>query len=496
MICVLWSRGLGSGVRKTVTRFFCTGANHLANDTPTKHELIEEFESHVANETSRTELHKFAQQFRHRIPEFDSSSLIHLLRTCKTAEYADPAFLESVLQTAQQENPESFTSVEIGFLLNSLVSLHRLTDANSRPVLLPKMQDLCLRLIKHLCHSESLSECSHTTISQLIYSLGVLFRSRESPSREVEFCIKSLNKELCQDHRLQSLSQQDLTCVVYGYRCIGWRQDSVLLLLSREIINRVHGFLGKEISSILLSFGALGYYDERLVISLGIEASGPHRAASLSEQELSNVLHGITQLISHSPALLLKLQPVLEALYFESGSVTRLTKYNKQDLGSLLYDFSKLWKNEYNLQKPWIRNLTSKLVDQTVLLLSSDSTVLSSHSIDVFYACARMQYPHIGLLKHIHRGLRRDGAGRMDLRTVSLLLWGMTRLGSLNGSSFLQLCGRIMELREQGVVLTNRNWVQLTQASQFIQQSDEKVEISPKLKDLLEEASNEERNQT
>lgn len=484
-------RGLLSrSLRLSLRCFVSTGSDQVPIEIPSEHELIDELKIHAQNRTPKAELDRFVQQFQHRIPEFQSTSIAQILYSCKTAEYANSTLLESVLKTAQLRNGVSFNSAEISMILSSLPSLHRLSDPVSSPLLLTQMQELCLELIESLLQAEVLHECPEKTLSILIYSLGVLFKNQD-PRPEVLSCMEALSDELCQDHRLEELSQQTLTSVIYAFSCIGWKQDSILSLLSREIINRAHGFTEKEISSILFSLGNLSFFQEELIITLGIEAAEPRRASRFKEQEICNVLHGITLSSWSNPALLRKLRPALKGLYFETGSFNRIFKYNLQDLASLLNDFAKLSGGDYFSQKPWIQKLMTKLIDRSVFLMSSKSPVFSSHAIEVFYACARMQYPHEGLIECIIEALEQNRIPLSKLKTVSLLLWGLTRLERLTGKSFILLCGRIMELRDQGVTLKSRNWVQITQAAKFIQQSEEKVEISPKLKYLLEEALNE-----
>lgn len=405
--------------------------------------------------------------------------LVDLVGKCRFLEFPKEAWILQLLN-AIDEKASTLEHVQLSSTMHSLAVFVRKSPVSR--LLLIRIQDTAILLAETLC--SNMEGIRERNLANAMYALGILFKNnREGIQNRPRLlkCVQTLSKEIFQERHLLDFSQQGLANVVYAYGCLHWKADAVLIRLGKEIMNRICGFRSQEIANMIFALAKLKFYNEPLILTLAVEAAAPDRATTFTEQELCNILHGLTVL---SPSMSNKFQPIMKRLIYESGSLVRMPKYSDQDISTLVYCIAT------NQQGQKMNNYTTKLMSALLGRFQDPSKKmpLDRELSKILYACARLEYRNEDFLKNAIRNVHERCKEFKMIQSVTVVLWALTKLNALTPVIFINLCKQIIRLRAEGQPLNDQNWVQLTQAIQFTKKLPEKVELDPQIRDLLEEA--------
>jgi len=336
--------------------------------------------------------------------------------------------------------------------------------------------------------SKRADSASLDVLSSVIYGIGVLFKSRPNEFSENErlgACVGRLTEEVCKECNIKSFSNQALSALVYGYSSVGWTPEGVLQRLSDEIKVRLgKDFCSLSICSLIYSLSRMRWFDESLVVALAMESVRLERIKQLSSQEICNVLYGLTRLTPsmQEPE---KLLLVFKILLVQAIDPSRLAKYSKKDLTWLircsveLLEFNKLKDEVRELMESSLLRFTQKV--KTVPKL--DQNVCYA-----LYSCAKFSLQNDEFLNLVDKLIYHQSQRLDSPWTTTLILWSLTSLDRLSHSSLQILCHRLCQLRKEGAIMTKQDWVQLSQSIRYTLKGMDKIELDPRVEDLLEEA--------
>ena len=470
---------------------FCTPAKESVPYNTTVLKQLQGLTSGVGLSSLKLDL--ALKELKDHMSDLSPSSVSILIHRCKVGGHFQPDTIKTLVQAAEEcAKREDFGHTQTASCVQSLACIVRSARGNFTKALEARIQKLTLDLTRSMCSKDRLVGITDKALANTMHGLGVLFKNEVDVMDRnpcLRICVERLTAEICKEHSLVAFTQQGLANIVYAYACLGWRSDFALLRLSREIINRICGFKPQEISTTVLALRKLDFRNEELILTLGVEASSPHRATVFTEQEFCNLLHGLTCLAGSLPDPQ-KFEVIFQRLLFQAASPLRLKKYNAQDLASILQSLVII--DQKFPQKPYLKTLATKLVARFDTLLDDREKTLVRLA-SVLHACAKLELRNLPFLIKVNRHILKSCHMINSAWTVTLLLWGLSSLKALTPNTFIALCERLCTLREKGAEISETNWVQLTQAIQHMERHPESVELTPELKDLLEEALNTQR---
>ncbi len=436
---------------------------------------------------SETKLEKAILDLKQNATALSPRSIAQLMHMCKSNKASFPASISSSLIQAvkKKRKKEKIGDIETATIVHSSACLTRSLKMTSFER--STMADVSLLLTEDLIDSQSLQHVTDRILANVMYGLGVMFKAEDDVCERdprLKKCIVALSKEITQEHHLIAFSQQGLANIVYAYGCLKFKSEFVLLRLSREIINRISGFQSSEIAYMILALSKLNYFQEDLIVTLGIEAVSNHHMQRFTQQDVCHIILGM-QTMAAGLLSDAKVRPILQKLYREASSTQRLAKFNLHDASTLLHCVVVQKRNKDLL--PAGEVLVQRLMERVLIYMGRKPQLTKNLSM-ILYNCAKLKLKNDIFLKRMTSSIVKNCQALVSPWNITLLLWSLAELDTLPSDVFLSLCRRLCDLRQEGAPLADRNWVQLTRAAQFMEESREAARLEPRIKDLLEEA--------
>ena len=443
----------------------------------------------LSNENSfcETKLEKTTLDLKQNSAALSPRSIAQLMHICKSNNTTFPSSVVSLLIQAvkKKRKEESIGEIETATIVHSSACLIR--SSKMTPHERSTMAEVALLLTEDLIESQRLQSVTDRILANVMYGLGVMFKAEDDVCERhprLKRCIVALSKEISREHHLVAFAQQGLANILYAYGCLKFKSEFVLVRLSREIIHRICGFQSSEIAYMILALSKLNYLHEDLIVTLGIEAVGSHRMQHFTEQDICHILLGM-QTMAAGLRSDVKIRPILLKLFREALSRQRIEKFNCHDISTLLHCIV-VQKKNMDLS-PGMEMLVHRLLDRLLILIGRRPRLSKNLSM-VLYNCAKMKLKHDKFLRIATSCIAKDSWALSSPWNITLLLWSLAELDALSSDIFLSLCRRLCDMRQEGIPLRDSNWVQLTRAAQYMEQSREAAHLDPRIKDLLEEA--------
>lgn len=407
---------------------------------------------------STGDLDAVANGIAHRADELDAYAIANVFCSCKMRKYSNASLVNALVDRIVGGNLyEEFDAIQIGMTIQSLGVLSKTTVRSEGLSLGKNVKLVCILLASQLSF---MKDVNNQVLSNVVHGLGNIFRVGKGQRQDkgVLECVESISIEACKAGRLADYTEQALSNILYGLALSGWKSSPTIGTLANEIVqeSRLRYFTSQEYCNIVYALGQLDFFNRDAVQRLSMEAIEPHRLKKLNQKELCIVVQGLAQCVQAGGRsnFVIELRPVMRKLRKEVDQMERLRQYNTTDLGMLIYGWGILDTGSIDSVVEYITRFLA--ANQGGIIPKEDLT-------KVLLTCVRLDLRHPAFLRVATHSIESDNVSLNSSFAITLVLWCLSRLGTLSRRMFFKLCRRLIKLKKNGEIMSLQSCVQLSQ---------------------------------